>query len=150
MITNRDVKFNYHILETETAGIMLMGSEIKSLRLGKANLTEAFIWIDIENNSIYIKNMYIKNELNNAYSHEELRDRKLLMTKKQIFKWHKETSIKGITIIPVKGFFDSKNRFKLEVALGKGKKMYDKRNKIREQDLDREISKKFKTYGNTE
>ncbi len=145
-ISNNKAKFEYHILESEVAGIQLQGSELKSLRNGKASISEAFIWIDIENNAVWIKNMYIKNETNTAYSHEELRERKLLMTKKQIMKWSVESTTKGITIIPLKGFFDSKNRFKIEICLAKGKKLYDKRDKIKERDLDREISRSLKEY----
>ncbi len=143
MIINRKHSYEYFILETEVAGIMLYGSELKSLRDGKAGLTEAFIWIDIENKAVWLKNMYIKNELNNAYSHEELRERKLLLTKKQVLKWFTETATKGVTIIPLKGFFDKKNKFKIEIALAKGKKLYDKRNSIREQDIQRDVQREL-------
>lgn len=143
-ITNRDAKYNYHILDTEVAGVMLMGSELKSLREGKAGIGEAFIWIDIENNSVWIKNMYIKNQINNAYSHDEFRDRKLLLTKKQLTKWFKESVVKGITIIPLKGFFDDKHKFKIEIALGKGKKLFDKRESIKTKDIERDIQRELK------
>jgi SsrA-binding protein len=142
-ITNNKARFEYHIIETETAGVLLYGSELKSLRQGKAGLAEAFIWIDVENKAVWIKNMYIKNELNNAYSHEELRERKLLLTKKQMMKWFAETGTKGVSIIPLKGFFDKNNRFKIEIALAKGKKLYDKRNSIRERDLDRDAQREL-------
>ena len=141
--SNRDARFSYEILETEVVGIMLMGSELKPLRAGKAGINESYIWIDIEKNSVYIKNMYIKNEMNNAYSHEEFRVRKLLMTKKQITKWFEQASIKGVSIIPLQAYFDEKNRLKLEIALGKGKKMYDKRNSIRDQDVKRDTEREL-------
>lgn len=142
-ITNNRARFEYHIIESEVAGVLLYGSEIKSLREGKAGLSEAFIWIDEENHAVWIKNMYIKNETNNAYSHEELRERKLLMTKKQILKWCAETATKGVTIIPLKGFFDKNNRFKIEIALGKGKNLYDKKQKIKEKDIDRDVQREL-------
>jgi SsrA-binding protein len=143
-LTNSKARFEYHILETEVAGIMLQGSELKSLREGKAGIGEAFIWIDEENLAVYIKNMYIKNEINNAYSHEELRERKLLMTKKQILKWVKESETKGMAIVPLRAFFDSRNKFKVEIALGKGKKLYDKREAIKKKDVERDVEKELK------
>lgn len=142
-ITNNKARFEYHIIETEVAGVLLYGSELKSLRDGKAGLAEAFIWIDEENKAVWIKNMYIKNELNNAYSHAELRERKLLLTKKQIMKWFVETGTKGVTIIPLKGFFDKNNRFKIEIALAKGKKLYDKRDSIKKKDIERDTQREL-------
>ncbi len=144
IISNNKARFEYHILETEVAGVMLYGSEIKSLREGKAGLAEAFIWIDTVNNAVWIKNMYIKNEINNSYSHGEFRERKLLMTKKQLIKWSQETSTKGVTIVPLKGFFDKKNCFKIEIALAKGKKLYDKRDSIKKKDVERDIQRELK------
>ncbi len=143
-ISNNKARFEYHIIETEVAGVLLYGSEIKSLREGKAGLAEAFIWIDEENNAVWIKNMYIKNEINNSYSHTEFRERKLLLTKKQLLKWSKETATKGVTIIPLKGFFDARNRFKIEIALAKGKKLYDKRDSIKKKDIERDTQRELK------
>ncbi len=144
MILNRKSSYDYYIIETEVAGIILQGSELKSLREGKAGIAEAFIWIDEENLAVYIKNMFIKNEINNAYSHVELRERKLLMTKKQILKWVKESETKGMAIVPLRGFFDKRNKFKIEIALGKGKKLFDKRNVIKEKDVARDVEKELK------
>lgn len=143
-VVNKKAKFDYFILESETAGIILMGSELRPLRTGKVSITEAFIWINIDKNEVWIKNMYIKNELNSAYTHEELRDRKLLLTKKQIKKWGKELINKGITVIPLRGFFDAKNKFKLDIALAKGKNNPDKRNSIKEKDIQRELLSIYK------
>ena len=143
-INNNKARFEYHIIETEVAGVLLYGSEIKSLRDGKAGIGEAFIWIDTDNNAVWLKNMYIKNEINNSYSHGEFRDRKLLLTKKQLLKWSKESDIKGITIIPLKGFFDAKGLFKIEIALAKGKKLYDKRESIKKKDVERDTQRELK------
>jgi len=144
VISNNKARYEYEFLEQETAGVMLMGSEIKPLTEGKAGLTEAFVWIDIENNAVWIKNMYIKNTNNNAYSHEEYRERKLLMTKKQVVKWSKLVETKGVTIIPIKGFFDNRNKYKIELALAKGKKLFDKRNTIKERDVNKDIQRELK------
>lgn len=145
MIQNKKASWEYFILETETAGIMLKGSELVSLRNGDANITEAFIFIDALTNSIWIKNMYIQNKSFTSYSHIELRDRKLLMTKKQIKKWVIETKVRGITIIPLKGYFDKNNKFKLDICLAKGKKNYDKKEKIKEKDIKRETDRELKS-----
>ena len=143
VLSNRKASFDYYISNKEIAGVKLMGSEIKSLFNGKGGISEAFIWIDIENHAVWIKNMYIKNEINNAYSHGEFRERKLLMTKKQIIKWYEESSIKGMTILPLRGFFDYKNKFKIEIGLGKGKKDYDKRNVIKGKDIDKDTAREL-------
>lgn len=137
IITNKKANFEYSILDKETVGVKLMGSELKSLRASKVSFEQSFVHIDINTNTVLIKNMYIKNSLNNAYSHGEIRDRVLLMTKHQIKKWSKEISLKGNTVIPMRGFFDENNRFKLELGLAKGKKLYDKRADIKEKDIKR-------------
>lgn len=144
VITNRQARFDFEILETEVAGIILTGSEMKPLRSGEAKISEAFIWIDIDKNEVWIKNMYIKNKNNAAFTHEELRDRRLLLTKKQLAKWANETINRGITIVPLKGFFDDKNRFKLEIALSKGKKNWDKKDKIKERDIAKDTQRELK------
>jgi SsrA-binding protein len=136
-LTNNKAKFEYHILESEIVGIVLIGSEVSPLKESKASITESFVWIDEDNNSVYIKNMYIKNEINSAYTHEEFRERKLLMTKKQIKKWAKEVATQGVTIVPLRAFFDTRNRLKLEIALCRGKKLYDKRNTLKTRDIER-------------
>lgn len=143
IITNKKANFEYSILDKETVGVKLMGSELKSLRASKVSFEQSFVHIDINTNTVLIKNMYIKNSLNNAYSHGETRDRVLLMTKHQIKKWSKEISLKGNTVIPMKGFFDENNRFKLELGLAKGKKLYDKRADIKEKDIKRDNDRNY-------
>lgn len=143
MIKNKKANFEYFVLETETVGIMLQGSELLALRNGEAHINDAFIFIDIQNNSVWIKNMFIKNNMNNAYSHVELRDRKLLMTKKQIKKWFKELKVTGITIIPLSAYFNKNNKYKLDIALAKGKKTYNKKDQIKEKDIKRQTEREL-------
>lgn len=144
IVNNKKAKFDYEILDTEVAGIMLEGSEMKPLRDGKCSISESYIYIDEINNCVIIKNMYIAEDPKSSYSHKENRDRKLLLTKQQIEKWLKKTRSGGITIVPLKGFFNNNNIFKMEIALGKGKKNYDKRNSIRDKNIKREIERKDK------
>lgn len=134
MIRNKRAKYDYFVIEEETAGIVLMGSEVKALRDNHASIAESYVYIDKETKEIWIKGMYIKNTTNNAFSHEEYRDRKLLMTKKQIKKWSKRMEVEQLTIMPSSAFFDKNNRFKLNIFLAKGKKLYDKRNSLKEKD----------------
>jgi SsrA-binding protein len=141
MLNNKKARYDYHILDEEIAGIVLVGTELKSLREGKASIKEAYVFIDEQENAAYLKGMYIANDENDAYSHDPYRLRKLLMTKKQIKKWIKETQSGGTTIVALKAYFNNRNVFKLNVALAKGKKLYDKRSKILKKQSDREISK---------
>lgn len=138
---NRKAKHEYFIIEEEIAGIILKGSELKPLRDNQASISEAYIYI--ADNEIWIKNMYIKNINNNDYSHVELRDRKLLLTKKQIKKWYKRIQTEKLTIVPLSGFFDEKNRFKLKIFLAKGKKLYDKRNSLKEKDIKLNLNREL-------
>jgi SsrA-binding protein len=134
MIRNKRAKYDYFVIEEETAGVMLMGSEVKALRDNHASIAEAYVYIDKETQEVWIKGMYIKNTTNNAFSHEEYRDRKLLMTKKQIKKWSKRMEVEHLTIMASSAFFDKNNRFKMNIFLAKGKKLYDKRNSLKEKD----------------
>lgn len=135
-ISNREAYYNYHISDTVIAGIILEGTEIKPLLAGHVTINKSFVTIDNDKNIVVIKNMYIKNVNNNAFSHNEIHDRRLLMTKHQINKWQKELKIKGTTIVCTKLFYDGK-RFKLELGLARGKKLHDKRDAIKERDLSR-------------
>ena len=141
MIQNRKATHEYFVIEKEIAGIVLIGSEIRPLRANHASISEAFIYIDKLKNEVWIKNMYIKNENNSAYTHEEYRERKLLLTKKQIKKWLKAMETQKLTIIPLKAFFDDNNRLKIEIFLAKGKKLYDKRQDLRKKDIKRDLER---------
>ncbi len=137
---NRRAKFNYSLLDKYTAGIMLTGTEIKSIRKGKASLQDAYCYFF--KNELWVKHMHIAPyEQGNIYNHQEDRERKLLLTKKELDKLMKNKE-KGFTIIPITLFIDANNRAKLTIALAKGKKLYDKRQSIKERDVQRALAKK--------
>lgn len=135
-ITNRKAKFEYLIIDTYEAGIELRGTEIKSLRRGSADLRDAFGII--KNNEAYILNLYIaKYEEGNIFNHDERRTRKLLLHHHEIQKINNHLKQTGLTLIPLKIYFKN-GKAKVEVGLCKGKKLYDKRETIKERDLERE------------
>ena len=135
---NRRANFDYLIEEKFVAGLELLGTEVKSLRLGHANINEAF---GVEKNGeLYISNMFIAEYANKGYSsHAEKRERRLLLKKKEIIDIINAISRKGATLVAIKLFFDNNGRAKLEVGIGKGKKLYDKRDVIKNRDIDRKI-----------
>lgn len=144
-IKNRKALFDYEILEKLIAGIVLTGTEIKSIREGKASLIDTYCIID--NNEIWLKNSYIKKfDIAAMNNHEERCDRKLLMNKKEIKKWAKEIINPGLTIIPIKMFINRDGLCKVEVALCKGKKEYDKRQTIKDRDNEKYLNKIIKQY----
>ncbi len=135
-IKNKKAYFDYQILEELEAGIELVGTEIKSIRKGSVDLKDTFV--NIRNNEAYILNMYVaKYEEGNIFNHEERRTRKLLLHKKEILKLKEKIKIEGYTIIPLKLYF-KKNLVKVLIGVCKGKKLYDKRESIKERDLKRE------------
>lgn len=143
-IQNRKVNFDYEIIDTFEAGIVLTGTEIKSIRLGKCNLKDSYAII--KNNEIFILNMHISQyEQGNRFNHEETRTRKLLMHKKEILKLRDKLEIEGFTLVPIKLYFKG-NKAKLLIGLAKGKKKYDKRESIKKKDIERQIAKDLKNY----
>ena len=141
-ILNRQAKFNYEILETYEAGIVLTGTEIKSLRNGNANIKDSYA--NIKNGEIFLLNMHISHyEEGNIFNHEETRTRKLLLHKKEILKLKNKVDLNGYTIVPLKIYF-VKRKAKVLLGLAKGKKNYDKREDIKKRDVEREIRKEFK------
>lgn len=130
---NRRAHFDYLIEQKYTAGLELTGTEVKSLRLGHANINDAY---GIEKDGeLFISNMFIAEYANKGYSsHPEKRDRKLLLKKKEIIEITNELSRKGSTLVAIRLFFNDKGRAKLEVGLGRGKKNYDKRETIKDRD----------------
>ena len=135
---NRRAGFDYLIEEKFVAGLELLGTEVKSLRLGHANINDAF---GVEKNGeIFISNMFIAEYANKGYSsHPEKRERKLLLRKKEIIDIINALAKKGATLVAIRLFFDNRGKAKLEVGLGKGKKLYDKRDAIKNRELDRKI-----------
>ncbi len=140
--TNKQAYHNYDILETYEAGLALKGSEVKSIREGAVNLKDSFIRID--NGEAYIYNMYIAPYKPAArLQHDPYRKRKLLLHKREILKLMGKVQEKGLTIIPLKLYFKN-GKAKLEIALAKGKAKYEKRQAIKEREMKRELSKKYK------
>ena len=138
-ILNRKAKYDYNIEETYEAGIVLTGTEIKSIRQGKVNLKDSYAII--RKNEIYLLNTHISAyEKGNIFNHEEERTRKLLMHKKEILKLNNKVTLEGYTLIPLKIYF-IKGKAKVLIGLCKGKKNYDKRETIKERDIKREIAK---------
>ncbi len=135
---NRRANFDYLIEEKFVAGLELTGTEVKSLRLGHANINDAY---GIEKNGeLYISNMFIAEYENKGYaSHPEKRDRKLLLKHKEIVDIINSLARKGATLVAIRLFFNNKGLAKLEVGLGRGKKLYDKRETIKNRDIDRKI-----------
>ena len=134
-ILNRKAHYNYFIKETYEAGIELKGTEIKSLRKANANINDSYA--RIKNNEVYLTNMYIgKYEEGNIFNHDERRERKLLLHKKEILKIDNEVTTKRYTLIPLKIYF-VKGKAKVELGVCQGKKLYDKRESIKEKDIKR-------------
>ena len=141
-INNKKAYFDYQILEEIEAGIVLTGTEIKSIRNGQANLKDSYAII--RNNEVFILNMHIsKYDDGNIFNHEETRTRKLLLHKKEILKLNDKIKLQGLTLVPLKLYF-KKNKAKLLIGLAKGKKLYDKRESIKERDIKRNIEKNYK------
>ena len=141
-ILNRRARYDYFILEEIEAGIVLTGTEIKSIRLGKVNLKDSYA--NIRNEEIYLLNTHISSyEKGNIFNHEENRTRKLLLHKNQIKKLQNKVTLEGCTLIPLKIYF-VKGKAKVLIGLCKGKKNYDKRESIKERDIQRELQKGLK------
>jgi SsrA-binding protein len=139
-IRNKKASFEYHFIDKYIAGIVLQGSEIKSIRLGKVNLQDSYC--TFFNNELYVKEMHIAPyEFARNYNHEAKRDRKLLLNKREIKKLLVKNKEKGLTIVPIRIFLNEKGLAKLEIALAKGKKIYDKRENIKERDLKRDMAR---------
>jgi SsrA-binding protein len=144
VIINRRAKFEYLFLQKLDAGIMLTGTEVKSLRLGNANLSDAYCLF--HRNELILKKMYIAEyEQGNIHNHEPRRDRKLLLKKQELRKLEKKMNEKGLTIIPYKVYFNDRGLAKIEIALAKGKKIYDKRESIKDRDMKRDVERNLKS-----
>lgn len=139
-IKNRRASFEYSFIEKYVAGIQLTGTEIKSIRAGQANISDAYcVFIKDE---LYVKHMHIAEYDKGTYNnHEPKRDRKLLLQAKEIKKLKSKLQDVGVTIIPIRLFISEKGYAKLEIALAKGKKLHDKRDSIKERDIDRQLKR---------
>ena len=144
-IRNKKASFEYFFVETFTAGIVLTGTEIKSIRLGKASLVDSYCYI--HNGEIWVKGMNISPYFFGSYNnHEAKRDRKLLLTKREIHILQEGTKQVGFTIVPTVVFIDAKGWAKVDIALAKGKKEYDKRQTLKEKEDRREMDRAIKRY----
>ncbi|MHB1922713.1 MAG: SsrA-binding protein SmpB [Chitinophagaceae bacterium] len=142
-IRNRSATFEFSLEDTFRAGMVITGTEIKSLREGKASFNDAFCYF--QNGELFIKNLHIAvyahGSINN---HDPLRERKLLLTKRELRKMEGKIKEKGYTVIPLRIFLNDKGLAKMEIALAKGKKIYDKRESIKKRENDRELKRGFK------
>ena len=141
-IKNKRATFDYELLDTFTAGIVLTGTEIKSIRQGKVSLVDTFCIV--EKGEVWVKNMYIAEYFYGTYNnHNARRDRKLLLNRKEIRKLESAIRTSGFTVVPTRLFINDKGLAKLIVAIARGKKEYDKRNSIKDRDDKREMARAF-------
>lgn len=144
-IKNKKASFEYFFVDVYTAGIVLTGTEIKSIRMGKASLVDSYCYI--HNGEIWVKGMNVSPYFYGSYSnHNSKRERKLLLNKREINKLDEASKTPGYTIVPILLFIDDKGRAKLDIALAKGKKVYDKRQTMKEKEDRREMDRAVKRY----
>lgn len=145
-ILNKRARFDYEIIETYTAGIVLVGTEIKSIRLGKANITESFCEFNPKN-ELFAINTYIEEyAFGNQFNHKARSERKLLLNKRELKTLARSVQAKGLTIVPLKLFTNEKGLAKLQIGLCRGKKNYDKRESLKEQDTKRDLDRLKKSF----
>lgn len=141
-ISNRKAYYEYHIEDKYIAGLVLAGTEIKSLRAGKASFNDSYCIFD--RGELYVKSLHISEYSYGTYTnHEPLQERKLLLNKKELKKLEGKIKEKGYSIIPLRIFLSEKGYFKMEIGLGKGKKVYDKRETIKSRESDRDVKRKY-------
>jgi SsrA-binding protein len=142
---NRKARFNYEIIDTYEAGLVLTGTEVKSLREGKANIAESYA--SDEAGELWLINSYLPEYLQaNRFNHEPRRRRKLLLSKREINRLRAAINREGMTLVPLKIYFNERGRAKMELALGKGKKLHDKRESEKERDWNRQKSRLLKDH----
>ena len=139
-IKNRKASHEYHFIDIYQAGVVLQGTEIKSIRMGKVQISDAFcLFIG---NELFLRNLHISQyEMGNVHNHEEKADRKLLLKRKELKKLQYDAQDVGLTVIPTKVYVNDRGLAKIEIALAKGKKLYDKRQDMKEKDAKREIER---------
>ena len=144
-IKNKKASFEYFFVDVLTAGIVLTGTEIKSIRMGKASLVDSYCYI--HNCEIWVKGMNVSPYFYGSYSnHESKRERKLLLNRREIKKLDEASKLPGYTIVPILLFIDDKGRAKLDIALARGKKVYDKRQTMKEKEDRREMDRAVKRF----
>lgn len=143
-IKNKRAKFDYEWLDTYTAGLQLLGTEVKSIRMGKASIAEAYCYMT--GGELFIKGMNVTEwSHGNIFNHDPIRERKLLLSKRELDKIDKALKDQGTTIVPTKLFISEKGWIKLNIAVAKGKKNYDKRQSLKEKDAKRDLAR-LKSY----
>lgn len=143
-IKNKRAKFDYEWLDTYTAGLQLVGTEVKSIRMGKASIAEAYCYMS--EGEMFIKGMNVTEwSHGNIFNHDPIRERKLLLSKRELDKIDKALKDQGTTVIPTKLFLSEKGWIKLNIAVAKGKKNYDKRQSLKEKDAKRDLAR-LKSY----
>jgi SsrA-binding protein len=146
VVRNKRASFDYEVLDTYTAGLVLAGTEVKSLREGKAGLTDTYCLFD--KGELWVKNAYIAEYFYGTYNnHNSHRDRKLLLSRRELRNLENDSKETGLTIVPLKIFFNEKGIAKMEIALCRGKKQYDKRESIKEKDSKRELDRARRDFG---
>ena len=147
-IRNKRARFDYELLDTFIAGIVLRGTEIKSIRLGKASLSQSFCEFN-DAGELFVINMQIDEYSHGSYyNHQPKAERKLLLNKRELKKLRKEVNTSGLTIVPLNLFMNERGLAKLNIALAKGKKLYDKRETIKDRDNKRNLSRIKKNFNN--
>lgn len=141
-LSNKKAYYEYNIEAKYIAGIVLTGTEIKSLRAGKASFNDSYCIFN--KGELYVKSLHISEyNFGTHYNHEPMQERKLLLNKKELRKWESKIKEKGYTIVPLKIFISEKGLAKMEIGLGKGKKIYDKRETIKSRESDREVKRRY-------
>lgn len=144
-IQNKRAKFEYEILDKYVAGIVLAGTEIKSIRMGKANIADSFC--EFSNGELFAINTHIEEySFGTHYNHKAKSERKLLLNKRELKSLEKSVQTKGLTIVPLRLFINEKGLAKMEIALGKGKKLYDKRETIKDRESKINLDRLKKSY----
>ena len=142
-IKNRSAYYEYFIDDKYIAGMVLLGTEVKSLRAGRASFNDSYCLFD--KGEIWIKSLHIAEYSHGTVNnHDPVRDRKLLLSKREIKKWQNKIKEQGYTIVPLRIFFNDNNLLKIEIGLAKGKKLHDKRESIKQRDSDRELKRYIK------
>lgn len=145
-IQNKKARFEYEILDTYTAGIQLTGTEIKSIRESKARITESFCEFN-DRGELFVVNMYIEEYIyGHSYNHKPKSERRLLLNKRELKKLEKEVKNVGLTIVPLKLFLTDKGWAKLSIVLGRGKKLHDKRQAIKDRDIKKDLARIKKNF----
>ena len=140
-IQNKKARFEYELLDFFTAGMQLLGTEIKSIRQGKASIQEGFCFM--KDGELFIKNMHIAEyDFGNINNHDPLRERKLLLKRIELKKIEKKLKDQGVTVVPLKVYITNKGFAKIDIALARGKKLYDKRNTLKDRDVKRDMDRR--------